>query len=136
MIGDSVNLASRLEGANKQFGTEILISETTVKRLTRPTLLREIDRIRVKGKQVPSVVFEALGHRESEKGIEGLLANYNLGLEQYRKREWLVAAAKFELGLGHVPDDRPSAIYLERCLAYVQQPPSDDWDGVFSLTQK
>ena len=135
-IGDSVNLASRLEGANKQFGTKILICEKTVKHLKKPTLVREIDRMRVKGKDVSSGVFEALDYRFGETGLEPMLEAYNAGLQLYRKRDWAGAAARFEVALVHTAHDQPSAIYLDRCRTYGRLPPPDDWDGVYTLTQK
>ena len=136
VIGDSVNLASRLEGANKQFGTKILVGETTIQRLKRPALFREIDRVRVKGKDVPSAVFEALDYRAGEAGLDAMLESYNSGLERYRGRDWRAAVTGFEAALGHMPDDQPSVIYLERCRTYAQTPPPEDWDGVFTMTQK
>ena len=136
VIGDSVNLASRLEGANKQFGTRILVGETTIERLKKPALVREIDRLRVKGKDVPAGVFEAMDYRIGEPGLEAMLEAYNAGLARYRSRDWIAAASRFEAALAAMAGDQPSAIYLERSRAYVSAPPPDEWDGVFTMTQK
>ncbi|WP_068073167.1 adenylate/guanylate cyclase domain-containing protein [Novosphingobium lentum] len=136
VIGDSVNLASRLEGANKAFGTKILIGETTVKRLKSPTLLREIDRVRVKGKDNPVSVFEALGWRTGEPGLEVLLDRYTAGFAAYRAQDWARAVTAFEAALAIDPRDTPSEIYLGRSRAYAAAPPPADWDGVWTMLTK
>jgi adenylate cyclase len=135
VIGDNVNLASRLEGATKQYGAKILLSESTVHDLTKPALLREVDVIRVKGKDRPVAVYEALGFRDAA-GIGDMLDAYEEGLAAYRARKWKPAAKAFEAALRIEPDDGPSALYLDRCRLYAAQPPADDWDGVWTLKQK
>jgi len=138
VIGDSVNLASRLEGVNKYYGTKILISEFTVRELTRPTLLREIDLMRVKGKDRPVAVYESLGYREAElgRGLKEMLDAFGQGVAAYRGRDWRGAMAAFEAALALRPADGPAAMYLERCRVYAAQPPADDWDGVWVMTDK
>ncbi|MFC3712003.1 adenylate/guanylate cyclase domain-containing protein [Sphingoaurantiacus capsulatus] len=135
VIGDNVNLASRLEGATKQYGVKILLSESTVRELTQPALLREIDVIRVKGKDRPVAVYESLGFRD-EAAIGDLLGEYGAGLAAYRARDWKAAAKRFEAALKLMPGDRPSAMYLDRARAYAAAPPAPDWDGVWTLTSK
>lgn len=135
VIGDNVNLASRLEGATKQYGAKILLSESTVRDLTKPALLREVDVIRVKGKDRPVAVYEALGFREPA-GLGDMLDAYEEGLAAYRARKWKVAAKAFEAALKIQPTDGPSGMYLGRCRVYAAEPPAADWDGVWTLKEK
>jgi adenylate cyclase len=138
VIGDAVNLASRLEGANKLYGTRILLSEFTVNQLKGPALLREVDLIRVKGKHQPVAVFESLGWREDEMAVSlgAMLELYDQGLDAYRARDWKRAEAIFAEALDAQPSDGPSALYLERCRLYAQLPPPDTWDGVWTMLDK
>ncbi len=138
VIGDGVNLAARLEGANRDYGTELLVSEFTLAELKRPYLLREVDRLRVRGRHRPVAVFELLDYAP-----EGLLphlryvvALYNEGLERYRRREWEAARRMFDEALQQRPDDGPAQTYRERCAIFEREPPADDWDGVWDLTRK
>jgi adenylate cyclase len=138
VIGDSVNLASRLERANKVYGSKILLSESTVRNLKRPAVLRELDLLRVKGKDRPVAVYESLGYREAElsNGLGTLLERYDHGLAAYRNRDWSQALGSFERALEAMPGDGPSAMYAERCRLYAAKPPPDHWDGVWVLTDK
>lgn len=136
VIGDTVNLASRLEGATKQYGAKILLSEATVRDLKRPATLREVDLIRVKGKDRPVAVYESLGYRAHEPGLPALLELFASGLEAYRSRDWAEATRAFEGALELYPDDQLSATYRERCALLAATPPDDDWDGVWNLTEK
>jgi adenylate cyclase len=138
VIGDSVNLASRLEGANKYYGSKILLSEYTVRDLKKPGLMREIDLLRVKGKDRPVAVLESLGYRESDlgNGLGRMLEAYGRGVSAYRARDWTGASAAFRAALDVEPGDGPSAMYLERCRIYAQRPPAEDWNGVWVLNDK
>lgn len=136
VIGDTVNLASRLEGATKQYGAGILLSEMTVRHLKKPATLREIDLIRVKGKDRPVAVYESLGHRAHEAALPALLKLHGAGLEAYRARDWAAAARAFEGALELYPADGPARVYLARCRHLAGAPPGEDWDGVWNLTEK
>jgi len=138
VIGDSVNLASRLEGANKAYGSKILFSEFTFARLADPQLVREIDLIRVKGKDFPVGVHESLGYRadEIDRGLGAMLEHYASGLAAYRAMQWREAEEHFLAALRAMPGDGPSAMYVERCRAFAKAPPVADWDGVWTLTSK
>ncbi|MBL8643687.1 MAG: GAF domain-containing protein, partial [Rhodospirillaceae bacterium] len=140
VIGDSVNLASRLEGATKYYGTKILLSENTVKDLTKPFLMREIDLIRVKGKDRPVAVYEALDfYRQNPAtfpNIDAVLVAYAKGLAAYRARDWQTAITAFTAAVNANPDERPSRIYLDRCTHYMAHPPAANWDGVWTLSEK
>jgi adenylate cyclase len=138
VIGDSVNLASRLEGANKAYGSKILFSEFTHARLADPQLVREIDLIRVKGKDFPVGVHESLGYRadEIDCGLGTMLEHYARGFAAYRAMAWGDAEQHFLAALKALPGDGPSAMYVERCRAFAAAPPERDWDGVWTLTSK
>jgi adenylate cyclase len=136
VIGDTVNLASRLEGATKQYGAKILLSEMSVRELRRPTTLREIDLIRVKGKDRPVAVYESLGYRAHEAALPALLELHAAGIAAYRDRDWKAAARAFDGALELCPADGPAAVYRQRCKLLGKTPPPDDWDGVWNLTEK
>ena len=138
VIGDSVNLASRLEGATKYYGTRILLSESTVQDLTRPFVLREIDFMRVKGKERPVAVYEALDYHspQSFPRMDEVLDAFKAGLAAYRARDFVAAQRFFSAGAAANEDEKPSRLYLERCRHYLASPPPADWDGVWVLTEK
>jgi adenylate cyclase len=138
VIGDSVNLASRLEGATKYYGSKILLSEYTVADLRNPGLMREIDLLRVKGKDQPVAVYESLGYREAElsNGLGKMLEAYAEGIAAYRAREFKKGMEAFETALQAIPDDGPSTLYLERCRIYAERPPLVNWNGVWVMTEK
>ncbi len=138
VIGDSVNLAARLEGANKYYKTSILLGERVVNALTRPALLREVDLMRVKGQDRALKIYEALDHHNDATfpNMAATLEAYAAGLNAYRQRDWRAAIGAFEAALGENPDDGPSALYKERCEIYRETPPGDDWDGVWTMLSK
>ena len=137
VMGDAVNLASRLEGANKPYGTYIMISEATYAEVRDQVEVRELDLLRVKGKLEPIRVYELLsksGELSPEK--KRVVEVYTRGLEMYRNREFVEAENAFQEALSLDPEDGPSKTYLERCLTYQEDPPPPDWDGVFTMTTK
>ncbi len=136
-IGDTVNLASRLEGANKIFSTRILISEAAFRAAGGEFVARELDRLHLKGKKNAVVCFELVG-REGEVPEEGIrrLALFRDGLGWYRDREFHKALAAFETLLSSFPDDGPARVYRERCRAFLASPPPADWDRTHTLETK
>ena len=138
VIGDSVNLAARLESATKFYGTPVLVSEHTVKEMRSQARLREIDLMRVKGQDRPVAAFEVLDHHTEATfpNLDATLDAYRAGLARYRERDWDKASADFERALAAHAGGRPSEIYLERCAYHTQHPPPPDWDGVWVHTEK
>ncbi len=136
VLGDTVNLASRLEGVNKVYGTHILLSEATVRRLNHGFLVRELDRVQVKGRGEPVTIYELLGHRQEEGAPPAWLARFAEGRAAYLARDWTRAAALFREVLAQKKNDRPAQVFLARCLGYQKFPPPPDWDGVYLLESK
>lgn len=136
-IGDTVNLASRLEGANRIYGTTVLASQTTVERVDDTLETRRIDRLSVKGRQRPVQVYELLGPT-GEVDPETLRRRdrFEEGLTLYRRRRWEEAERIFEELLEQGPDDPPARVFRDRCRDYRREPPTEDWDGVFALEEK
>ena len=138
VIGDGVNLAARLESACKQYGAQLLISESTRSRLRGTYRMREADRVVVKGKTEPVVIHELLDfHNEASfpAAVE-VLGHYRDGLERYRAGRFKQAVASFRQALALNPQDRLSSLYTERCEHYLNHPPGDDWDGIWVLKEK
>jgi class 3 adenylate cyclase len=137
VMGDTVNLASRLEGANKVYGGRILVSEATVTRAAANIEAREIDRVVLLGQTRPQAVFEIMGRKgELTAGQVALRARFAEGLAAYRARRWDEARHAFAAGLEEVPDDGPSMTFIKRIDSLVVTPPSDGWDGSWHLEQK
>jgi adenylate cyclase len=137
-IGDSVNLASRLESATKFYGAKVLLSEFTVLEMKKPALLREIDLMQVQGKEEPVAVYEALDHHDeaSFPNRDEVLDAYRRGLERFKASDWVGAARLFEAALTGYELDKPSKTYLERCRRFIAAPPPADWNRVWVLTEK
>jgi adenylate cyclase len=130
IIGDAVNLASRLEGLNKAYGTNIIASEFTVKRLGSRFLLRELDIVRVKGKENFVTIFEVAGYAENaDKRISESINIFHEGLSEYRKKRWDNAENLFKKTLEINPSDGPSGLYLKRIEKFRLSPPPDEWNG-------
>lgn len=137
VIGDTVNLASRLEQANKFYGTRILVNEETQIRVKDELALREIDSLRVAGKREPVRVFELLGSLANQAlGQQQMIATFERGLSAYRKQNWDEAEAAFHAGLTLTPGDPPCQVFLDRIQAFRRSPPAADWDGVWIATSK
>jgi adenylate cyclase len=138
VIGDRVNLAERLEGANKFYGTSILICDATWAAVKDHEPTREIDLIRLRGRDKPAAIYEALGHHTERTfpNRSEVLAAFGDGLALYRQRDWTAAERCFRTAAAANPADQPSRIYLERCRVYAAIPPPLDWDGVSSMKDK
>ena len=137
VIGDTVNLAARLETANKSYGTRALISEATSRLAADLVETREIDSVLVVGKTEPQRIFELLG-RKGEVVSERLAwrDTFVEALYAYRRKAWDEAGSGFESCLAIDPSDRPSKVFLGRIAQFRAAAPSADWDGVWSLAEK
>ncbi len=138
VIGDGVNLAARLETANKTFGTQVLFSEYTLADLTGDYRYREADRLRVKGKENAVSIYESLDVYPEARFpyMEQVLTAYNSGLTHYRTQDFKEAVTQFEKALNLHPGDSLSKLYRDRCTHFLATPPPEDWDGVWTMTTK
>jgi adenylate cyclase len=137
VIGDSVNLASRLEGAGKEYGTSIIISEDTYLQTRDAVEVRELDFLQVKGKQQPVRIYELLARKgELDPQKARGYAIFAEGLALYRKAQWEEAIRRFQQALELAPDDGPAKTFIRRCQTYKENLPAGEWDGVYRLTTK
>jgi len=136
-MGDSVNLASRLEGANKHYSTYALVSENTYEQAKDFIEARKLDRIRVVGKTEPILIYELLAKKgDLPDYMVELREVFYEGLDFFDKRQWKKAKDSFLKGLKIVPDDGPSEVYVKRCEDFMKKPPSKKWDGVYTFNVK
>jgi PAS domain S-box-containing protein len=138
VIGDGVNLASRLESACKFYGAELLISEATAQRLASSYCMREADLVVVKGKSQPVKIHQVLDAYSPERfpARDQVLQVYGAGLQAYRAQRWDEAMRDFNRAIELHPGDKLSRIYLERSEILKTDPPGSDWDGVWTMTSK
>ena len=137
VIGDTVNVASRLVGASEVYGTPIIISEDTLRLGRQEVEVRELDLITVVGRSEPIRIYELLGRTgELVTGTLELAHEFEDGLKAYREREWAAAEERFQRCLEMRPADRPSAIYMERIAEMRRSPPPANWNGVWHLSKK
>ena len=137
-MGDPVNLASRLEGTNKQYGTAILISEFTYKLVSKKVLAREVDRVQVVGKTEPVRIYELmqLADKPVSTYLKQFLEAFQEGVKCYQERKWEEGIAYMEHAKGFIPDDPVCNIYIERIKLFQIHPPEKNWNGVFVLSAK
>jgi adenylate cyclase len=137
VMGDTVNLASRLEGLNKLYGTSILVTEATYDAARGRVIGRPVDLVQVQGRSRGVKVYELLGLAgEDEDGVAALAATAAEAFDAYVAGEFGRAAAGFETMLERQPQDRVAALLAERCREFMATPPPADWAGVYVATQK
>jgi adenylate cyclase len=138
VIGDAVNLSSRLEQLTKEYGCDIILSEFTLSLCSDRIWVRELDKVRVKGKNQPVGIYELL--QSSSEPIDGetqrFLELYKNGREAYIARNFHKAISFFEAALMIRPSDKPVEVHIERSLSYLEVSPPEDWDGVHTMTTK
>jgi class 3 adenylate cyclase len=137
VMGDTVNLASRLEGANKAYGGRVLVSAATIAGADDAIEAREIDRVVLLGQTQAQAVFEIMGRKgELTPAQVELRTRFSEGLAAYRARRWDEALRAFAAALESVPNDGPSMIFIKRIDSLMKTPPGEDWDGSWRLEQK
>ena len=137
IMGDTVNLAARLEGACKEYGIRMLVSDSTCQSTKADFLMREIDLIAVKGKVEPTRIFEPMVAKSASSALlEQLVDRFAGALSAYREQRWDEAEAGFKGVLAARPSDGPSGIFLERVSLLRATPPGSDWDGVWRMKSK
>jgi adenylate cyclase len=138
VMGDAVNLASRLEGANKPYGTCLMVSEFTWEAAQHELIGRELDRIAVKGKEQPVCVYEVIARRSEGVPPEtaSLLEEFAQALALYQAARFEDALAAFQALAARHPTDGPTSLYVGRCQEYLLHPPPAGWDGVYRMKTK
>jgi len=136
VMGDSVNLASRLEDANKTYKTNILISETTYEQVKVEFVCMELDKVRVKGKTRPVRIYQLLGDKKTSCGGIELIETFHEGLRFYEQQEWDKAIGIFKNVLSKDKTFRAAQMYVQRAMDLKVDPPPQDWDGVYNITRK
>ncbi|GAP93526.1 adenylate/guanylate cyclase domain-containing protein [Leptolyngbya sp. NIES-2104] len=137
-IGDGVNLGSRLEGASKLYGTDIVMSESTYRPCADRIWARELDFIKVKGKNKPVAVYELIGLRSDKVPDEKqrIIEHYHTARRHYLDRKFAFAVAEFATVLEIDHTDKAASLHMERCQHWLRTPPPENWDGSWSLTEK
>ncbi|MBI3754436.1 MAG: adenylate/guanylate cyclase domain-containing protein [Deltaproteobacteria bacterium] len=135
-IGDNVNLASRLEGMNKVYGTHVIASENTQKLVQSDFLFRELDLVRVKGKEKPVAIYELMDFLPGDASKKELANSFSEALSLYKSHRFEDAKTRLDAILNKFPEDGPAKLYIQRCADYLQSPPLPDWDGVYVAKTK
>lgn len=133
VIGDAVNLGSRLEGANKIYGSQILVADSTVAKVGSQFLFRKLDLLRVRGRSQPLVVYELLGESPASERLGTLAEKYESAFDLYQNRQWEAAERALVELIGEFADDGPAAALLKRVRKFRDQPPPADWDGAHDM---
>jgi adenylate cyclase len=136
VMGDSVNLGSRLEAINKEYGTNIVISEFTYAIVKDELYCRELDAVRVKGKILPVKIYELLCDKKEAEACRLFVELFETGIAKYKQALWDEAIADFQKVSEIRPGDPPSQLYITRCQELKENPPPQPWDGVFTMTKK
>lgn len=135
VLGDNVNLGSRLEGINKQYGTKVVISESTLEALAGKFVVRKLDRVAVKGKSQGIMIYELRGVGEADKNESKLLEEFEVARGVYEAGKFGKARTMFAKLVKEYSADGPSGVYLARCTTFEKEPPKE-WNGVYHAESK
>ena len=136
VMGDNVNLGSRLEGTNKAYGTKIIISEFTFAKVKGQVVSRELGSVRVKGKKLPVGIYELRGVGQPAPADAAVIADFEAAIAAYRQKKWAESEALFQKVLAVWKEDGPSTHYLEDIEDKKKSPPPEGWDGVYEMKTK
>ncbi len=137
VLGNEVNLSSRLEALNKYWGTITIVSQRAAERVGKNYIFRKLDVVKVKGQDKGETIFELIGRRdEVSKKMEEGLAAFDKASELYLAKKWGEAIDAFKRVQHFIEDDGPSRVFIDRCQQFMISPPPDSWDGIFVMTEK
>jgi adenylate cyclase len=136
VMGDHVNLGSRLESLTKEYGAQIILSEFTHVQVKGRFVERELDLIRVKGKERPVAIYQLLGPASEQERYQDLLTDFGRALATYKEGNWSAALERFEALAEKYPSDGPTKLFLERCRHFRREAPEGVWEGVYTMTTK
>ncbi len=135
-IGDNVNIASRMEGLNKVYGTNIILTEKTYRLVKDKFETRKLDAVKVKGKNEPILIYELLSRKnELSKKQRDFISSYEDGLELYFQKKWREAITSFQRALEY-NEDKAANMLIMRCQEFIQNPPSIEWNGIWTQDNK
>ena len=136
VMGDAVNLGSRIEGITKVYGVGLIVAESTAEK-AHEFLYRELDKVRVKGKEEPVTILEPRGLKEElPDDVKQKVEEFRTALLMYRKQQWDAAQEALEVLLNDEPESMLYLLYLQRISHFRQEPPDEYWDGVFTYKTK
>ncbi|OJX12294.1 MAG: hypothetical protein BGO77_03860 [Caedibacter sp. 37-49] len=141
-LGDTVNLASRLEGTNKYYNTRIIIGEKAQKEIRDEGVVRPLDKVNVKGKETSVTIYELLALKDNDPSLlptkeqQNLCSQFTIGYHLYHEKRWEEALNHFEEMLKTFGQDYPTQMYIERCQQYLKEPPPKNWDGIYHFKDK
>jgi adenylate cyclase len=137
MMGHNVNLAARIEGVNKQYGTYQMLSEATYEKIKDVIVCRELDRVRVVNIKTPIRLYEPFNEKSSlNSEMLEFIEIFHNGLREFEKLNWKNALKFFEKAKSLRPDDAPTIVYIDRCNKFIKMPPPSGWDGIYNLSVK
>lgn len=138
VMGDNVNISARLEAINKFYGTDIIVSERTIKNNMEKYLIRELDNLLVKGKSKPIKIFQLISESNEISDIDWqfIIKEFEEGIRLYREKDFRQSIQRFQKIVNIYPNDKPSLLYIKRCEEFIQNPPDTNWQGISEVLIK